>query len=177
MSIYRGNKLIAAGGRDVNPDSILAGTNISVEATLDDKCVTISTCDCVCFTEATTDTAAVNCNLTLCGCLLDSNGCCYLQNTVSSTECCAKMETMTEVAYQALAVKDPATYYFTTGTGGGVYKGTDRIATNDCSCNFTVQNCLQACDACVTCIHATQKMVIPMTPPATTTVGAMWLTV
>lgn len=93
------------------------------------------------------------------------------------TTCVAKMETMTEVAYQALAVKDPDTYYFTTGTGGGVYKGTDRIATNDVSCNFTVQNCLQACDTCVACIHATQQMVIPTTPPATTTVGAMWLTV
>ena len=120
MSVYRGEVLIAAGGRDVNPSSILAGQNIERTVSPDDNCVTIATCDCVCFEEV-----CAACNLVTPNIVTDCIYCCdgttpYFQNYVTSPGCCGqKICCLTEADYQALVLAGTVnadTYYFTCGS-------------------------------------------------------------
>lgn len=181
MSIYRGNVLIAAGGRDVNPSSILNGCNICNETTPDGNCVTINVIDCPTFCEVGTECISATCetatfdlsvtnNATIAGCLLDTNGCCYLKEYVASPGCPdQKICCLSEAQYQALVTAgtvDPDTYYYTPGEStvvssdySGFCAGEGIILTcsgNEMEISTNALDCLVGCCGTIICHNGTK---------------------
>lgn len=166
MSVYRGNKLIAAGGRDVNPSNILSGCNISVTPTSDHKCIEISTVANPTFDDDVTMccnlnvTETVNSDTVCACCYLDKNGCCIMQEAVTSPGLVGqKVCCLTQAAYDALVsagTVDADTYYFTPGVGTAIVpynvvagngvcvtcSGDDFVVTNPSEIITTEEKCI-----------------------------------
>ena len=163
MSLYRGDKLIAAGGRDVNPHNIISGCNICVAASPDDKCVIVNTVQNPTFEDDVTVCCAVSA-AAVCACSYkDENGCDMFQNVVTTPNCCyQKICCLTEASYQALVSSgtvDPETYYFTSGTAAGCFgPNITTVCFNEGLCSVMTNNQLAVCNPSMNFSTTPQKI-------------------